>query len=113
MSEKDDLIFIEHILESISAIKEFSKNLSKEELISNRLKHNAIVREIEIIGEAVENISKNLKDKHPEIEWKDIADTRDKMIHHYFGIDFNIIWAIIKKDIPKLEIQIKKIEENI
>ncbi len=64
MTEKDDLAFIEHILESINAIENFSKNLSKEELVSNRLKQSAIIREIEIIGEAVKNISENLKEKY-------------------------------------------------
>ena len=113
MNNKDDLAFIEHILESINAIKEFSKNMSKEELISNRLKQSAIVREIEIIGEAVKNISENLKNKNREIEWKDIAGTRDKMIHHYFGVDLNIVWEIIKKDLPILEKQIKNIKKDL
>ena len=113
MNNKDDLAFIEHILESINAIKEFSKNISKEELISNRLKQSAIVREIEIIGEAVKNISENLKNKNREIEWKDIAGTRDKMIHHYFGVDLNIVWEIIKKDLPILEKQIKNIKKDL
>jgi len=113
MTSKDDLVFIEHILDSINAIKEFSKNLSKEELISNRLKHSAIIREIEVIGEAVKNISENLKNKNQEIEWKEIAGTRDKMIHHYFSVDLNIIWGIIKKDLPILEKQIKKIKKEL
>lgn len=109
MNEKDDLAFIKHILESINAIENFSKNLSKEELISNRLKQSAIVREIEIIGEAVKNISKILKNKHGEIEWKNIAGTRDKIIHHYFGVDLNIVWAILTSDVPKMERDINNI----
>ena len=113
MNNKDDLAFIEHILDSINAVKEFSRNLSKEGLVSNRLRQSAIVREIEIIGEAVKNISEDLKRKHLETEWKDIAGTRDKMIHHYFGVDLNIVWDIMKRDIPVLERQIKKIKEEL
>ncbi|MDP2925605.1 MAG: DUF86 domain-containing protein [Nanoarchaeota archaeon] len=113
MNEKNDLAFIEHILESINAIKEFSKNISKEELISNRLKQSAIVREIEIIGEAVKNISEILKNKHPEIEWKNIVGTRDKMIHHYFGVDLNIVWDIIKINLPDLKDKILKIKKDL
>ena len=113
MTEKDDLVFINHILDSIDAIENFSKNISKERLIPNRLKQSAIVREIEIIGEAVKNISESLKNKHQEIEWKDIVATRAKMIHHYFGVDLNIIWNIIKKDIPTLKKQIEKIKKEL
>ncbi len=110
---KDDLVFIEHILDSINAIEKFSKNLDKEKLISNRLRQSAIVREIEIIGEAIKNVSENLKNKHREIEWKEIIGTRDKIIHHYFGVDFNIVWDIIKKDLPDLESKILKIKWDL
>lgn len=106
---KDDKVFIEHILESINAIEEFSKDLTKEELKSNRMKQNAIVREIEIIGEAAKNISKILKNKHPEIKWQEIIGTRDMITHHYFGLDLEIIWDIINKDIKILKKQIIKI----
>ena len=113
MNEKDDLAFIEHILDSINAIEEFSKNMNKEKLTSDRLKQSAIVREIEIIGEAVKNISESLKNKHPEIEWKEIAGTRDKMIHHYFGVDINIIWDIIKINLPDLKENMLKIKKGL
>jgi uncharacterized protein with HEPN domain len=113
MKEKGDLVFIEHILESISAIEDFSKGINKEELISNRLKQSAIVREVEIIGEAVKNISEETKKKYPKVKWKEIVGTRDKMIHHYFGVDINIIWEIIKKDLPILKKQIYKIKKEI
>ncbi len=113
MNEKDDWVFIEHILESIDAIENFSKDLSKEELASNRLKQSAIVREIEIIGEAVKNISENLKKKYQEVMWKSIAGTRDKMIHHYFGVDLDIVWNIIYQDLPLLKKQIIEIKKKL
>lgn len=110
---KEDLAFIEHILDSINAIEEFSKDMTKEKLMSDRLKQSAIVREIEIIGEAVKNISENIKNKHPEIEWKEISGTRDKMIHYYFGVDFSIVWDIIKINIPDLKNKILKIKMEL
>jgi len=113
MNSKDDLVFLEHILDSINAIESFSKGLTKENLISNRLKQSAIVREIEIIGEAVKNISESLKESHREVEWKDIVGARDKMIHHYFGVDLNIVWGIIIEDLPTLKKQIIKIKNNL
>lgn len=111
MNHKDDSAFIEHILDSINAVEEFSKGMNKKELISNRMKQSAIVREIEIIGEAVKNISEELKKKHKEVEWKEIAGTRDKMIHHYFGVDPDIVWSIIKINLPDLKRKILKIKK--
>ena len=113
MTDKNDLTFIEHILDSINAIEKFSKNIEKETLINNRLKRSAIIREIEIVGEAVRNISRDLKEKHTNIQWKEIVGTRDKMIHHYFGVDINVVLGIIKNDIPILKKQILKIKKEI
>jgi|SRR3989344_4818159 len=113
MSNKSDIVFLEHILDSIDAIAQFSKNVTKNELDSNRLKRSAIVREIEVIGEAVKNISRSLKSNHKEIAWKDIAGTRDKMIHHYFGVDINIILDIIKRDLPLLKKKVQEILKDL
>lgn len=109
MSEKTDSIFIRHILDSIKDIEDFSKGLTKEELLSSRLRQSAIIREIEVIGEAAKNISENIKNKDKEIPWKAIIGARDKMIHHYFGIDFEVVWKIIKEDIQILKKQILEI----
>ena len=111
MNKKEDSIFIKHIKDSIGAVEEFSKRLSKEELISNRLKQSAIVREIEVICEAAKNVSKNFKDKYNKIPWKDIIGTRDIMIHRYFGVDLDVVWNIIKKDLPQLKKQLQEIEK--
>ena len=111
--KKDPLIFIEHILENIDKIKAFSKNISKEALFKNELKQYAIIRVIEVIGEAVKHIPDSLKKKYPEVPWKEIAGTRDKMIHHYFGIDLEIVWDIINQDIPKLKKQILEILKDL
>lgn len=113
MSERDSLVFLEHILENIKKIESFSKNISKETLSKNELKQYAIMRAIEIIGEAVKNIPVETKYKYPSISWKDIVGTRDIMIHHYFGVDLDIVWDIIKKDLPKLKQDIKKIVKEL
>ena len=113
MSEKADLAYLRHLLDSLEAVEEFSKNLKKEELFSNRLKQSAIIREMEVIGEAVKNLSSALKRKHSKTDWKRIAGTRDKLIHHYFGVDLNIIWDIIKQDLPPLKEEVKKILEEV
>jgi len=107
---KEPKIFLKHILESISNIEEFSEGLSKEQLIKDKLVQSAIIRQIEIIGEAVKNLPKSFIAKNPQIEWASIARTRDKLIHHYFGVDIEAVWKMIKEDIPALK---EKIEKNL
>lgn len=106
--EKDDSVFLKHILDSINAIEDFSEGISKSKLETSRLIQSAVVREIQVIGEAVKNISNSFKEKHLEIPWRDIIGTRDKMIHHYFGVDLDILWNIIKVDLPFLKKQLEK-----
>lgn len=106
---KDQKIFLKYMLENISDIKNFTRKVSKKELTENKEKLNAVIRSIEIIGEATKNISESFKEKHKEIPWKEIIGTRDILIHHYFGIDIDILWNIIKRDILTLEKQIKEI----
>src|SRR3989344_1311776 len=111
--KRDESFFLGDIIESIEAIEEFSKGLTKEELMSNRLKRDAIVRNVEIIGEAVKNISKNIKEKYPKVEWRKIAGIRDVMIHAYFGIDMEKVWNVIKEDLTKLKKQIQNIKKEM
>src|SRR3989344_5883602 len=108
--KRDVGLFIEDILESIKAIEEYYKGMNKKELELSRLKQNAIIREIEIIGEAVKNIPEHLKNKHKEIEWRKIAGMRDVIIHGYFRIDLGAVWNVIKKDLPILKKQIQEIK---
>ena len=109
MSDKSVKIFLEHILENINDVESFSRNVSKEELSNNKEKLNAIVRSVEIIGEAAKNIPSSFKSEHKEVVWKEIVGARDVFIHHYFGIDLDILWNIIKKDIIVLKKQISDI----
>jgi len=107
---KDPLIFIEHIIENIENVETFSKDLTKEDLSKNKLKQYAIIRAIEIIGEAAKNLSTKFKEENSGIPWREIAGARDRIIHHYFGADLDIIWEIIKRDIPELKKKMVKIK---
>lgn len=109
---KDILIFIEHILDSMNNIEAFMKNISKDSFFKNKEKQSAVIRQIEIIGEAVKNIPDYFRNKHPDIPWKDIAGMRDKLMHHYFGVNLDTVWKVIQEDIPDLKTKILKVKEE-
>lgn len=111
--KKDFKIFLEHIKESIEEIERHTENMSEKEFMDDTKTQDAVFRRIEIIGEAVKNIPPDFKRKNTQVEWREIAGTRDKLIHEYFGVDLDLVWEIINKDIPKLKKQILKILETL
>jgi uncharacterized protein with HEPN domain len=106
---KTDKIYLLHIHEAIGHIENFLGTMGKDEFLKNVLVQSAVIRQLEIIGEAVKNLSGVLRRKHKEIHWSDIAGLRDKLIHGYFGVDLKLVWKISTKDIPELKSQISKI----
>lgn len=110
--KKDPKIFLKHIVESIEEIEKYTKGVSKEEFFKDSKSQDAVIRRIEIIGEAVKNLPSGFKNKHPEISWPEIAGMRDVLIHEYFGVDLDIVWETIKKDLPDLKEKILEILKN-
>src|SRR3989344_4296791 len=109
---KDPLIFIEHIIESIKNIEVFMNEVNKENFFKNTEKQSAIVRQLEIIGEAAKNLPSDFTNKYSDIPWKDIVGMRDKLMHHYFGVNLETIWRTIKLDIPDLKQKILKNKQS-
>lgn len=105
------LDFLKHIEHECSFILRVSKGKNRDEILNDELLCKGLVRSIEIIGEAIKKIDGDFKLEHPNVEWKKIAGTRDIMIHHYFGIDYDIVLDIIENKIPELQHCIKKIIE--
>ncbi len=100
---KDDSIYIDHILQSINNILEYTKDITKKEFSTNSLVQDAVIRNFEIIGEATKKVSNNYKLIHFEVPWKEMSGLRDKLIHDYIGVDIAIIWTTIKQDLPDLK----------
>ena len=103
-------LFIEDIIISIKNIENFTANITEDQFEDDVMKQDAVIRRLEIIGEAAKKVPQNFRDKYPDIEWRKIAGLRDVLIHGYFGVDIEKIWLIVKKDIPKLKILILKIK---
>lgn len=103
---KKDKAHLKDILDAISDIEKFIENLKEDDFYKNKEKQYAVVRALEIIGEATKNVSKELRAEYREIPWKDIAGLRDKLIHGYFGIKLELVWTTIKDKLPPLKRQI-------
>ena len=111
--KKDINIFLEHILEAIYLIEEYIKDKSKSEFLKLTQLQDSVIRRITIIGEAIKNIPDDFKETYPSIPWKQIIGMRDILIHQYFGIDLNLTWEVIEKDLPKLKKQIIAIKKEL
>ncbi len=107
--KRDASVFLQHILESIARIEEFTEGMSKEDFVASVKTQDAVIRRLEIIGEASKNLPNSFREKHPEIEWGDMIRTRDKLSHGYFGVDLKLAWDILKNDLPALKEKIGKI----
>ena len=105
--------YIQDIFEAIVEVKDFTEGMSFEDFVKDKKTINAVVRSLEIIGEAAKKIPNSMRAEYSEIPWKRMAGMRDKLMHEYFGIDLEIVWEVIQREIPPLKPFIQKVLEDV
>lgn len=106
---RDYRAYLKDIFESVNKIEKYTKRLSFDDFEDDGLIQDAVVRNLEIIGEAAKNIPEEVKKKKSDVEWKKIAGLRDILVHAYFGIDAEVVWDIVKNKIPELKKRITEL----
>jgi len=99
---KDERVYLFHIRDAINDIEQYT-SVGRDAFVAERMRQDAVIRKLEIIGEAVKQLSGATKDRRPEIPWKQIAGMRDRLTHDYFGVDLALVWRVVERDLPALK----------
>lgn len=105
----EDQLFLNDLTLSCDKILRYSSGLSREQFFAEEKTYDAVLRNLEILGEAVKHLSREFRDAHPKIEWRKIAGLRDMVIHEYFGLDAHILWDVVSNEVPRLREQLQSI----
>lgn len=103
------LEFIRHILDEIQYLLDTSRNLTKDRYLQDPTLKRSFARSIEVIGEAAKNVSTDLRERYPAVDWRGMAGMRDRLIHHYFAVDHDIVWDVVSRVVPNLRRQLEEL----
>lgn len=105
---KDDRVYLGHILEAIQDIEQYAST-GRDAFMTDRMRQDALIRKLEVIGEAVKNLSEQTKQRRPETPWRRIAGMRDRLSHDYFGVDLALVWVAVERELPNLKTAVEQL----
>lgn len=103
---KDDRVYLGHIREAIRDIEQYG-SVGRDAFMADRMRQDAVIRKLEIVGEAVKKLSDDTRQRRSEIPWKQIAGMRDRLTHDYFGVDLGLVWVVVERELPTLKAAIE------
>jgi uncharacterized protein with HEPN domain len=110
---RDESVYLHHILDAIAKVERYIQDVDYETFTGDSLIQDGVIRQTEIIGEAVRRLSRSLRAKYSHIPWEDIAGMRDKLIHDYFGVDLETVWLTALQDLPVLKAEVLQILRDL
>lgn len=112
MSSREDSKWIKDVREAIIRIRRYLRGMSYKRFLTDTKTQDAVVRNLEIIGEAAKSISSDARKRHKDVDWKSMAGMRDRLIHQYFGVNLDIVWSVVQDKLPQLKVQMDAILKN-
>lgn len=109
MSHRDTIVYVHHMLDHAKEAVEMTRDRTRMDLDEDRMLNLSVVRLVEIVGESSSRIPQEFRDAHPDIPWREISGVRNRLVHAYDSIDFDILWSIVQNDLPELIEQLKAI----
>lgn len=109
MSKRRDKDSLNDIREAVRRIEEYTAGMRYQDFLEDTKTQDAVIRNLEIIGEATKNLSIELKERYSHIPWKGMAGVRDRLIHHYFGVNIDIVWQIVMDELPDVALEVERI----
>ena len=109
----EPLDYLRHILVEVEYLLDQSQGLSFERFAADETLRRAFVRSLEVIGEAVKNLPEDFRASHSDVDWRPIARMRDRLIHGYFGVDYQLVWDVVQEKLPELKRKVQSIVENL